>query len=84
MNAERDSNTFGCVGEPAHRRPNPMAAAAAPLASSSFPEQSINEITKKGFTRAQAIAELEATNGDVMKALVSLMARSLAKHKRQN
>ncbi|CAF0964583.1 unnamed protein product [Adineta steineri] len=51
---------------------------------SPFPEKSITEITKKGFTREQAIEELKLANGDVMKALVSLMAKSLAKPKRQN
>ncbi|CAF1427636.1 unnamed protein product [Adineta ricciae] len=51
---------------------------------SPFPERLINEITKKGFTREQAIEELKSTNGDVMKALVSLMAKSLGKPKRQN
>ncbi|CAF0932685.1 unnamed protein product [Adineta steineri] len=51
---------------------------------SPFPEKSITEITKKGFTREQAIEELKLANGDIMKALVSLMAKSLAKPKRQN
>ncbi|CAF1274157.1 unnamed protein product [Adineta ricciae] len=51
---------------------------------SPFPERLINEITKKGFTREQAIEELKSTNGNVMKALVSLMAKSLGKPKRQN
>lgn len=39
---------------------------------------------KKGFTREQAIEELKITNGDVTKALVTLMTKSLATPKRKN
>jgi hypothetical protein len=60
------------------------ASAATPSTPSPFPEKSVSEITKKGFTREQAIAELQTTNGDVTKALVALMAKSLSKPKRQN
>lgn len=52
-------------------------------ASSSFPEETIREITKNGFTREQAIDELKSTSGDAKKALVSLMAKSLAMPKRK-
>jgi len=48
-----------------------------------FPEDSIRHITKSGFTRDQAIEELRLTNGDATKALVSLMAKSLAMPKRK-
>lgn len=73
-----DKTKFSCIGisnNPSSRHVDPP---------SPFPERSINEITKKGFTREQAIEELKSTNGDVMKALVSLMAKSLGKAKRQN
>ncbi|UJR34068.1 hypothetical protein I4U23_021478 [Adineta vaga] len=70
--------TSGDSNQTHRRREPPM------LTPSPFPEQSINELTKKGFTREQAIEELRSTNGDVMKALVALMAKSLSKPKRQN
>ncbi len=48
---------------------------------SPFPEKDVKEIMKKGFTREQAIEELKLTNGDVTKALVTLIAKSLGKPK---
>lgn len=49
--------------------------------ASPFPEKAINEITKKGFSREQAVEELKSTNGDVTKALIQLMTKNLAKSK---
>ncbi len=48
-----------------------------------FPEDAIKQITKSGFTREQAVEELKLTNGDAMKALVALMAKSLSVPKRK-
>jgi len=59
------------------------AAAAAAASPSPFPEKVIQEITKKGFTREQAIEELKSSNGDVTKALVTLMAKALGKPKQK-
>jgi NACalpha-BTF3-like transcription factor len=50
---------------------------------SPFQEKAIKEIMKKGFTREQAIEELKLTNGDVTRALVTLMAKSLGKPKQK-
>lgn len=55
----------------------------AASSSSSFPEETIREITKNGFTREQAIEELKLVNGDSKKALISLMAKSLSMPKRK-
>jgi len=60
-------------------RPSPATAST----STSFSEDTIKHITKSGFTRDQAIEELRLTNGDATKALVSLMAKSLAMPKRK-
>ena len=61
----------------------PPASAGTASSSVNFPEESIKHITKSGFTREQAIEELKSSNGDATKALVSLMARSLAIPKRK-
>jgi len=68
--------------------PSSSAAAAAsaavpPPTPSPFAEKAIKEITKKGFTREQAIEELKLTNGDVTKALVTLMTKSLTNPKQK-
>lgn len=43
----------------------------------SFPESDILKITSKGFSRSEAIKELDKCNGNADKALVCLLARSL-------
>ena len=43
----------------------------------SFPEASIQRIVELGFTRDQAILELQRTNGNVDVAAAALLARSL-------
>ncbi len=62
---------------PHQRRTDQLATATR----SPFPEKVIKEITKKGFTREQAIEELKATNGDANKALITLITKSLTKPK---
>ncbi len=64
-------------------QPSSSAAATPSPIPSPFPEKSIKEITKKGFTREQAIEELKLTNGDATKALVTLIAKSLGKPKQK-
>lgn len=56
---------------------------ASSSSSSPFPDETIREITKNGFTREQAIDELKLVNGDSKKALISLMAKSLSMPKRK-
>ncbi|CAF1335448.1 unnamed protein product, partial [Didymodactylos carnosus] len=51
--------------------------------SSEYSEQSITQIIKQGFTREQAINELKLFQGDVNKALTSLMTKSLLIPKRK-
>ena len=48
-----------------------------------FAEDIIQQVTKSGFTREQAIEELKTTNGDATKALISLMTKSLSLPKRK-
>lgn len=62
---------------------NHSNSSTASSISTPFPEDLIRQITKSGFTREQAIEELRSTNGDPTKALVSLMAKSLALPKRK-
>ncbi|XP_003383659.1 PREDICTED: desumoylating isopeptidase 1-like [Amphimedon queenslandica] len=54
-------------------RPAPTATGG----SQSFPESDILKITSKGFSRSEALKELDKCNGDADKALVCLLARSL-------
>ena len=54
------------------------------LTSCPFPEKDIKEFLKKGFTREQAIEELKLNNGDINKALISLMTKNLSKSNRKN
>lgn len=63
-----------------HQDRSTSAASSTPAP---FPEDSIRQITKSGFTREQAIDELRSTNGDATKALVALMAKSLSMPKRK-
>ncbi|CAF0895114.1 unnamed protein product [Rotaria sordida] len=65
-------------------QPAAATASASSLTPSPFPEKDIKELTKKGFTREEAIEELKLTNGDVTRALVTLMAKSLGGPKRKN
>lgn len=51
--------------------------------SSPYPLEDIQKIIKQGFTREQAIEELKLFNGDVKKALVSLMTKSLTNSKKK-
>ena len=50
----------------------------------SFPEKTIQDIMKKGFTREEVIVELKNNQGDPMKAIVALMAKSLTKPRAKN
>ncbi|CAF4370193.1 unnamed protein product, partial [Rotaria sp. Silwood2] len=61
-----------------------ITSSASSLTASPFPEKDIKALTKKGFTREEAIEELKLTNGDATKALVTLMAKCLGKPKRKN
>ncbi|CAF4192779.1 unnamed protein product, partial [Rotaria socialis] len=61
-----------------------VTTAASSLTPSPFPEKDIKEIVKKGFTREQAIEELKSTDGDVTKALVTLITKSLTIYKRKD
>ncbi|CAF5196546.1 unnamed protein product [Rotaria magnacalcarata] len=61
-----------------------VTTAASSLTPSSFPEKDIREITKKGFTRERAIEELKSTDGDVTKALVTLITKSLTIYKQKD
>ena len=63
--------------------PRQGATGTTTSSSSSFPEETIREITKNGFTREQAIEELKGANGDSKKALISLMTKSLSMPKRK-
>ncbi|UYV66344.1 DDI2 [Cordylochernes scorpioides] len=59
--------------------PTPAAPATANsiLASDKFKEQDIQTLTKMGFARQQAIEELRRFNGDVTRASVALLAKSI-------
>ena len=64
---------------PQTRQPT-STAASLPTATGggqSFPESDILKITSNGFSRSEAIKELDKCNGDADKALVCLLARSL-------
>lgn len=63
--------------------PSGSSTASSSSTSTSYSEDSIKHITKSGFSREQAIEELRLTNGDPTKALISLMAKSLAMPKRK-
>ena len=45
--------------------------------TSSFPEEKIQQITKMGFSREEAVQELTRCNGDANVAAASLLAKSL-------
>ncbi|UYV66346.1 DDI2 [Cordylochernes scorpioides] len=55
----------------------PAATANSILASDKFKEQDIQTLTKMGFARQQAIEELRRFNGDVTRASVALLAKSI-------
>lgn len=60
------------TGEPPPKSPRPN-----PPSSTSFPESSIQRVILAGFTREQAIQELQHFNGDVDKAIAALFAESM-------
>jgi hypothetical protein len=67
-------------------KPNDSGASASGQSSSSgasaapqFPEADIQKIISRGFSRQQAMAELRHSSGDVNKALIALISKSLAK-----
>ncbi len=45
--------------------------------AAAFPEAKVRRIVNRGFTRSQAIGELERFSGDTDAALASLFAKSL-------
>ena len=86
VNLERgySPSTLSLLATPPRQPVSPGASAsAASAAPSPYPVQDIQKITKRGFTREQAIEELRLFNGDVTKALVSLMAKSLGNPKKK-
>lgn len=77
-----------CVASPqspfAPQSATPSRQPTSPdTASSPYPPGDIQKIVKQGFTREQAIEELKLFNGDVKKALVSLMTKSLNNSKKK-
>ena len=60
------------TGEPPPKSPRPN-----PPSPTSFPESSIQRVILAGFTREQAIQELQHFNGDVDKAIAALFAESM-------
>lgn len=56
----------------------PDSSSATTSQSSQFPEADILQLTKKGYSRDQAINELTNANGDVNKALMALIVKSFS------
>ena len=57
---------------------SPSSSSANMSGAANIPEASIQKIVDLGFTRDQAILELQRTNGNVDVASAALIARSLS------
>ena len=55
-----------------------MAGSLSGTGTANFPEASIQKIVDLGFTRDQAVLELQRTNGNVDMASAALIARSFS------
>ena len=68
------------MSEPSHRSPvssPPSHSSSQRHAPPQFPEAAIQQITSSGFSREQAVEELQQCNGNPELALTSLLAKSI-------
>lgn len=63
---------------PATSGPRTGSSSSSTSVTSSIPEASIQRIVDLGFSRDQAVLELQRTNGNVDAAATALVARSFA------
>lgn len=70
-------STTSLPPQPPHHDPPSSSSPSHPLPRPQFPEASIQRITSVGFTREQAVEELQQCNGNPDLALASLLAKSI-------
>jgi len=70
-------STTSLPPQPPHHDPPSSSSPSHPLPRPQFPEASIQRITSAGFTREQAVEELQQCNGNPDLALASLLAKSI-------
>ena len=71
------------MSQPSHRSPvssppsHSISSQQHPGVPPQFPEAAIQQITSAGFSREQAVEELQQCNGNPDLALTSLLAKSI-------